>query len=252
MSELPTEIKTPRHIAIIMDGNGRWAKKRGKPRTFGHQAGLKATRNAVQNCVELGVQSLTLYAFSSENWRRPEKEVGMLMDLFLRALKNEIKQLHENGVRIRFIGELSAFSPKLQEQMRSSESTTAGNTRLNLSIAVNYGGRWDIVNAAKQVATKVKSGELNVESIDTDIVSRHISLSDLPDPDLLIRTSGEIRLSNYLLWQMAYTELYFTDVLWPDFDKQELQKAIKWFAGCQRRYGMTGEQVVDNGKSVSC
>jgi undecaprenyl diphosphate synthase len=226
-----------------MDGNGRWAKKRGKPRTAGHRAGLKATRNAVQNCVELKIESLTLFAFSSENWRRPEKEVGMLMDLFLRALKNEVEQLNENGVRMRFIGDLSAFSPKLQEQMRIAEQTTINNTVLNLSIAVNYGGRWDIARASREIALSVLSGGLSVDEIDIDTVGKYLALSDLPDPDLLIRTSGESRLSNYLLWQMAYSELYFTDTLWPDFDKQALQQAMSWFGQCERRYGQTAEQL---------
>ncbi len=233
----------PRHIAIIMDGNGRWARHQGKPRTAGHQAGLKATRNVVQNCVELGVESLTLFAFSSENWRRPDQEVSILMDLFLRALKSEVEQLHQNGVRIRFIGDLSAFSTKLQKQMHTAEKTTCDNTVLNLSIAVNYGGRWDIVQATKQIALLVKSGDLLLEQIDTEALGNQIMLNDLPDPDLLIRTSGERRISNYLLWQMAYTELYFTDTLWPDFDKHALQQAIAWFAQCERRYGKTGEQM---------
>ncbi len=227
-----------------MDGNGRWAKRRGKQRTAGHQAGLKATRNTVQNCVELGIESLTVFAFSSENWRRPDQEVGMLMDLFLRALKSEVKQLNDNGVCMRFIGDLTSFSSKLQKQMRVAEETTRDNTVLNLSIAVNYGGRWDIAQAARQVALAVQSGDLSTDELDVETLDKYLELSDLPDPDLLIRTGGELRLSNYLLWQMAYTELYFTDTLWPDFDKQALQRAISWFGQCERRFGKTGEQLI--------
>ena len=212
-------------------------------RTAGHQAGLNATRNTVQNCVELGIESLTLFAFSSENWRRPAKEVGMLMDLFLRALKSELKQLHDNGVCMRFIGDLTSFSSKLQKQMRIAEETTRDNTQLNLSIAVNYGGRWDIVQAARQVALSVQSGGMSADEITVESFDKRLALSDLPDPDLLIRTGGELRLSNYLLWQMAYTELYFTNTLWPDFDVHALQQAISWFSQCERRYGKTSEQI---------
>jgi len=244
MPESPTTINSPQHIAIIMDGNGRWARRRGKPRTTGHQAGLKATRNIVQNCVELGIESLTLFAFSSENWRRPDQEVGMLMDLFLRALKSEVEQLHDNGVCMRFIGDLTSFSSKLQKQMRVVEDTTRKNTVLNLSIAVNYGGRWDIAQAARKVALAVQSGEFSAQEINVETLDKYLERRDLPDPDLLIRTGGELRLSNYLLWQMAYTELYFTDTLWPDFDKQALQQAISWFSQCERRYGKTGDQLV--------
>ncbi|MEM7292541.1 MAG: isoprenyl transferase [Pseudomonadota bacterium] len=233
----------PQHIAIIMDGNGRWAKQRGKPRTAGHQAGIKATRATVENCVELGIASLTMFAFSSENWKRPETEVGMLMDLFLRALKSEVNDLHANGVRIRFIGDLSAFSEKLQQQMHEAEKLTSQNTHLNLNIAVNYGGRWDIVEAARKLAQQVEAGILHADDIDTSAFAQALSLADQPDPDLLIRTSGEVRLSNYLLWQLAYTECYFTDVLWPDFGKPELQEAIDWFGQCNRRYGKTAEQI---------
>ncbi|MEM7207114.1 MAG: polyprenyl diphosphate synthase [Pseudomonadota bacterium] len=240
----PTPTPLPQHIAIIMDGNGRWAKQRNKPRTFGHQAGLKATRKTVENCVEFGIGSLTLFAFSSENWRRPETEVGMLMDLFFRALKNEVNDLDANGVRISFVGDTSAFSDKLQQQMRAAEEQTDSNSQLNLNIAVNYGGRWDLVNGVRSVAQRVADGALDPESITEDVVSGALELSHLPEPDLMIRTSGEQRLSNYLLWQMAYTELYFTDVLWPDFDKNALLAALDWFAGCERRYGKTGEQLL--------
>ena len=241
-ADLTTTLK-PRHIAIIMDGNGRWASKRGKPRTAGHRVGLKAARNTAQHCVELGIESLTLFAFSSENWRRSDQEVGALMDLFLRALKNEVNQLHDSGVRIRFIGDTTVFSEKLQQQMQLTEQTTTDNTVLNLSIAVNYGGRWDILQAARKVATAVICGEISMSEIDTQTLGRYMSLSDLPEPDLMIRTGGEQRLSNYLLWQSAYTELYFTDTLWPDFDEQALLQAIEWFGRCERRYGKTGKQL---------
>jgi len=228
-----------------MDGNGRWAKKRGLPRAAGHQSGFRTTRDIVEACVRERIEALTLFAFSSENWKRPEKEVGLLMDLFLRALKSEVSDLHENNVFIQFIGERSAFGDKLQEQMSRAEELTAKNGGLKLSIAVNYGGRWDIINATKQIARKARDGELDPESIDVDSFSEHVSLSDIPDPDLFIRTGGEKRISNYLLWHLAYTELYFTDVLWPDFSDVELGQSLDFYAGRQRRFGRTGEQVQD-------
>ena len=228
-----------------MNGNGRWAKKRGLLRAAGHQSGFRTTRDIVEACVRERIEALTLFAFSSENWKRPEKEVGLLMDLFLRALKSEVSDLHENKVCIRFIGERSAFGEKLQEQMSLAEELSANNNGLKLSIAVNYGGRWDIINAAKQIARKARDGELDPETIDVDTFSAHVSLSDICDPDLFIRTGGEKRISNYLLWHLAYTELYFTDVLWPDFSDVELGQALKFYAGRQRRFGRTGEQVQD-------
>lgn len=240
-----TETVRPRHVAIIMDGNGRWAKKRGLLRAAGHQSGFRTTRDIVEACVREHIEALTLFAFSSENWKRPEKEVGLLMDLFLRALKSEVGDLHENKVCIRFVGERSAFGQKLQEQMSRAEELTANNKGLRLSIAVNYGGRWDIINAAKQIARKARDGQLDPETIDVDTFSAHVSLSDLCDPDLFIRTGGEKRISNYLLWHLAYTELYFTDVLWPDFSDVELGHALEFYAGRQRRFGRTGEQVQD-------
>ena len=228
-----------------MDGNGRWAKKRGLPRAAGHQSGFRRTRDIVEACVRENIEALTLFAFSSENWKRPKKEVGLLMDLFLRALKSEVSELHENKVCIRFIGERSAFGDKLQEQMSLAEELTSNNKGLKLSIAVNYGGRWDIINAAKQIARKARDGQLDPETIDVDTFSAHVSLSDICDPDLFIRTGGEKRISNYLLWHLAYTELYFTDVLWPDFSDVELGHALEYYAGRQRRFGRTGEQVQD-------
>ncbi len=233
----------PRHIAIVMDGNGRWARKRFLPRFAGHKSGLNATRDIVQACSDLGIKALTLFAFSSENWKRPKLEVRLLLDLFVSSLQKEMTRLHENNVRIRFIGDLSAFSSKLQDLIAESEQQTAANTGLELSIAVNYGGRWDIVNAIQDISAAVLAGTIEHEQIDSELVSNYMSLSDLPEPDLFIRTGGEQRISNFLLWQLAYTELYFTDVLWPDFNKHDLQTAIEAFGRRQRRYGKTGEQV---------
>jgi len=236
----------PRHIAIIMDGNGRWARQRGGPRTNGHQAGFRNTRDIVEACGKLQIEALTLFAFSSENWKRPEKEVGFLMDLFLRALQSEVAKLHQNNVCMQFIGERSAFSDKLQGSMTAAEEKTRDNTGLKLAIAVNYGGRWDIMNATREIAARVKAGEIEIDDIDSDLFSEHVSLSNLPEPDLFIRTGGEKRISNYLLWHLAYTELYFTDVLWPDFSQTELEHALEIYAGRQRRFGRTGEQVVNH------
>ena len=237
----------PAHVAIIMDGNGRWARRRGRPRAAGHQAGFRATRRIVECAGRRGIGALTLFAFSSENWRRPETEVGLLMDLFLRALRSEVDNLDDNGVRIRFIGERSAFQAKLRAQMEAAERRTEANDGLELAIAVNYGGRWDIVSAARAVAREVAAGRLDPEAIDVDAFARHVSLSGITDPDLFIRTGGEKRISNYLLWHLAYTELFFTDVLWPDFDDEELGRALAFYAGRQRRFGRTGEQLVASG-----
>ena len=212
-----------------MDGNGRWARQKGKPRAAGHQAGFRNTRDIVEACGRRQLEALTLFAFSSENWRRPATEVGLLMDLFLRALKSEVSKLHENKVQIRFIGERSAFSEKLQNEMVRAEELTRQNQGLKLAIAVNYGGRWDIVNATRLIAERVKLGEINPQDITDETLSSHISLADLPEPDLFIRTGGEKRISNYLLWHLAYTELYFSDVLWPSFDEPELDKALVFF-----------------------
>ncbi|MGN2251071.1 polyprenyl diphosphate synthase [Frateuria sp. GZRe14] len=233
----------PRHIAIVMDGNGRWAKARLRPRSFGHNAGRKAVREVVEGCLRQGVEALTLFAFSSENWRRPDEEVGALMELFLRALDKEVDELHEQGVRLRFIGDLSAFHAELRQRMELAMARTADNLKLALNIAVNYGGRWDIVHAARQAAIAVVQGELRVEDIDEACLGGYTSLAELPPLDLFIRTGGEVRVSNFLLWQLAYAELYFTDTLWPDFDQACLARAIEDFAHRERRYGKTGEQV---------
>ncbi len=241
LSKQPGDV--PRHIAIIMDGNGRWAKSRGLPRFAGHKAGVDSVRKVVSACGSHGVEVLTLFAFSSENWRRPAKEVGLLMELFLTALKQEVKKLHRNNVRLRIIGDRDAFSSKLQARMREAENLTAENTGLTLVIAANYGGRWDILQATRQLCQEAREGKLRPEEIDETTLSRRLCLSELPEPDLFIRTSGEQRISNFLLWQLAYTEMFFSEKHWPDFDEQELQLAIKTFQGRQRRYGMTGEQV---------
>ena len=233
----------PTHIAIVMDGNGRWAERRKRPRTFGHQAGQKALRRIVGHCGTIGVKELTVFAFSSENWNRPPKEVSRLMELFLRALNNEAKELNENGVRLRFIGDLSRFPEELQKKMVAAEALTAGNTRMVLNVAANYGGRWDIVNAARQVAADVAAGRLRAGQVDEARLAACTSLSGSPDPDLLIRTGGEMRISNFLLWQCAYTELYFTSVLWPDFSPDCLDEAITAYRNRERRFGLTGEQA---------
>jgi len=235
--------KLPRHIAIIMDGNGRWARARRLPRTAGHKKGVDTTSRIVQLCGEKGIKALTLFAFSSENWRRPQEEVSTLMELFMLALKREVKRLDKNNVRLRFIGDRSAFSQKLQDSIQESETLTACNTGLQLQIAANYGGRWDIVEAARSIAEDVLSGSLSLDEIDDQAINARISTSDIPEPDLFIRTGGEHRVSNFLLWQLAYSELFFTDVLWPEFSEVELDAAINSFANRQRRFGMTGEQV---------
>jgi undecaprenyl diphosphate synthase len=226
-----------------MDGNGRWARQRKRPRTFGHQAGLKALRRIVEHCGRLGIGQLTVFAFSSENWNRPRHEVTRLMELFMRALDKEARELHENNVRVRFIGDLSAFSPELQEKVRRAETQTRDNDRMTLNVATNYGGRWDIVNAARLLAAEVAAGRLQVGQIDDRLFRQHLALAEGGDPDLLIRTGGEMRISNFLLWQAAYTELYFTPVLWPDFDPAALDEALTAYRSRERRFGQTGEQV---------
>lgn len=235
--------RVPRHIAIVMDGNGRWAKKRLRPRSFGHHAGQKAVREAVEFCLRRGVASLTLFAFSSENWQRPATEVSALMELFLKALDREVDELHGNGVRIRFIGDLDAFAPELRNRMLGAMERTVGNTALNMNVAVNYGGRWDIARAARLAAEAVARGEFGPGDIDESRLHDYTCLADQPPLDLFIRTGGERRVSNFLLWQIAYAELYFTDTLWPDVDQACLAEALDDYARRERRYGRTGEQV---------
>ncbi|MGB5602783.1 MAG: isoprenyl transferase [Gammaproteobacteria bacterium] len=233
----------PQHVAVVMDGNGRWAKNRFLPRTTGHKAGVDATRRLVRSCVEKGIGCLTLFAFSSENWNRPDHEVSSLMALFLATLNSELNKLHQQGVRIRFIGDRSRFSASLQNSITAAEKKTEANTRLNLNVAANYGGRWDIANAVRNISHKLLKGDIEGQEITEQTISREISLSDLPEPDLLIRTGGEQRISNFLLWQIAYTELYFTDTLWPEFNDAAFDEALNWYATRQRRFGKTGEQV---------
>jgi len=233
----------PRHVAIIMDGNGRWASRRRLPRFAGHKAGVETVKGVVRACGEKGVEVLTLFAFSSENWRRPQEEVGLLMGLFMTALDQQVRKLHEHDIRLRIIGDRSAFSRMLQERIEAAESLTRTNTGLTLVIAANYGGRWDMAEAARTIASRVQAGELTPDEVSPQLVQSLLSLHDLPEPDLFIRTGGEKRVSNFLLWQLAYTELYFTDTLWPDFDRQAFEGALTSFASRQRRFGRTGDQL---------
>ncbi|MDF3982229.1 polyprenyl diphosphate synthase [Luteibacter sp. PPL201] len=241
------DARVPRHLAIVMDGNGRWAKQRLRPRTFGHHAGQKAVREAVEFCLRQGIESLTLFAFSSENWSRPPTEVSALMELFLKAIDREVDELNGNGVRIRFVGDLAPFAPELRQRMEGAMARTAGNTSLNMNVAVNYGGRWDIAHAARQAAEAVTRGEMTVADIDESRLHGYTCLADQPPLDLFIRTGGERRVSNFLLWQLAYAELYFTDTLWPDVDQACLAEALDDYARRERRFGRTGEQVATTG-----
>ncbi len=219
------------------------------PRYLGHREGVKAVRRIVESCRSRGIEVLTLFAFSSENWRRPKTEVGLLMELFLRTLRKEVARLHKNNVRLRFIGDRSAFNERLQSLMDSAEVQTAGNNGMTLTIAANYGGRWDMAAAARRLATRVANGELRPEEIDTVLLGKELSITELPEPDLFIRTGGEQRISNFMLWQLAYTELYFTDLLWPDFDVVAFDEALQSFASRQRRFGKTGDQVEQAGRA---
>ena len=233
----------PKHVAIIMDGNGRWAERQGKPRVAGHRAGVEIVRDAVKTCGELGIKALTLFAFSSENWRRPEKEVGLLMELFLIALEREVKKLNRNNVQLRVIGDVSAFNAKIQQRISEAELLTRNNDGLVLNIAANYGGKWDITQAVQQLAHQVQRGEIQPQDIAAEDIACRLNLYDLPEPDLFIRTGGEQRISNFLIWQLAYTELYFTPILWPDFTRDEFEKALLSFSNRQRRFGRTGQQI---------
>jgi undecaprenyl diphosphate synthase len=247
---LKTFTKLPRHVAIIMDGNNRWAKAHKLPGLAGHKAGVDAVRETVNSCVRYGVEALTLFAFSSENWRRPEDEVKGLMELFMLALKREVKKLHSNNIRLRVIGDRSRFSQSLQKNITDAEALTASNSGMTLSIAANYGGRWDIAEAAKLLASAVQDGQLKVEDISVERLASHLSLADLPVPDLCIRTGGEERISNFLLWQLAYAELYFTPVFWPDFGQSGLEDAFTDFSNRQRRFGKTGDQLEDEQRNA--
>jgi undecaprenyl diphosphate synthase len=237
---IPAAGAVPRHIAIIMDGNGRWAKQRYLPRVAGHKRGVETVREVVRTCVRLGVEYLTLFAFSSENWRRPADEVSFLMQLFIRALEQEVVRLDENGIRLRIIGDLSRFEPKLRALIAEAEARTAGNASLTLTIAANYGGRWDVLQAANRMLAQHPERCAGFTELD---LAPYLSMHYAPEPDLFIRTGGERRVSNFLLWQLAYTELYFTDTLWPDFDARALGLAIESYANRERRFGRTSEQL---------
>lgn len=242
--EIPIPSATPKHIAIIMDGNGRWAKKRFLPRVAGHSKGLDVVRAIVENCSKRGVGFLTLFAFSSENWRRPPEEVSFLMGLFLKALEREVVKLNKNNIKLRLIGNMAGFSKDIQERVVLAEDLTKNNTGLVLTIAANYGGRWDILQATR--AALANNQPINASELDEDWLSPYLSMSFAPEPDLFIRTGGEQRVSNFLLWQLAYTELYFSDVLWPDFGNEKFEEALTWYSLRQRRFGQTGDQITEN------
>jgi undecaprenyl diphosphate synthase len=236
----------PRHVAIIMDGNNRWARKRLLPGVAGHKAGVDAVRAVIEVCVESGVEVLTLFAFSSENWQRPADEVSALMELFLAALRREAKKLAQNDIALRIIGDRSRFHPELQAAMREAEALTSGHRRLVLQVAANYGGQWDIVQASQQLAARVQAGELRADQITAPMLEACLATGDQPLPDLCIRTGGEHRISNFLLWQLAYSELYFSDLYWPDFKHEAMRKALANFATRQRRFGKTSEQAAES------
>ncbi len=231
------------HVAIIMDGNGRWAKSRRLPRVAGHRAGVKTLRNLIEHSVKIKLNTITVYAFSRENWQRPQSEVDLLMNLFISALHSEVKDLHKNNVKLNFIGDRSTFSAQLQDSINESELLTSSNNGLCLNIAANYSGRWDIVQAYHSIAKDIESNSMSIEDVDETVISNKLSLAVHKDPDLFIRTGGEQRISNYLLWETAYTELYFTETLWPDFDAKQFDIAIDWFSKRQRRFGKTSEQI---------
>jgi undecaprenyl diphosphate synthase len=238
---IPEPADVPRHVAIILDGNGRWARRRHLPRFAGHKRGVEAVRRVVRACTERGVRFLTLFAFSSENWRRPPEEVALLMQLFLAALTGEVQKLHRNGIRLKVIGDATAFDPKIQALIEAGERLTAGNAGLTLTVAANYGGRWDIL----QALSKLMKEKPSLTEIREEMLSPYLAMSYAPEPDLFIRTGGEQRVSNFLLWQLAYTELYFTERLWPDFDAAALDEAFAWYRGRERRFGRTSEQLAE-------
>jgi len=234
----------PEHLAIIMDGNGRWAQARGRPRVAGHRRGVEVVRRVVGLCGKHEIPFLTLFAFSSENWNRPVEEVGLLTRLLVTSLDNEVQRLHDNGVRLKVIGDLAPFGPKVEQMVARAEEATQVNTALNLTIALNYGGRWDVLQAVQRIGIATASGELDCADVDEELFSSYLSTANQPDPDLFIRTGGELRISNFLLWQLAYTELFFTDALWPDFDEKIFLAALEAYRVRQRRFGQTREQVL--------
>jgi len=237
------ENNLPKHVAIIMDGNGRWSEQKGKHRVFGHKHGVKALRRSIAFAAEQKIQALTIFAFSSENWKRPKQEVNMLMELFFTVLGSEVRKLDKNNIKLNIIGDISGFSDRLQKKIQAAQLLTENNTGLVLNVAANFGGRWDITNASKKIAQQVKDGLLAIDDIDESLISNSLSIAGLPDVDLMIRTGGDYRISNFLLWQLAYAELYFTDTLWPDFDAQAFQLALDVFSGKERRFGQTSAQV---------
>lgn len=243
MSQALQTNNKPRHIVVIMDGNGRWAKKRNLPRAAGHKAGITNLRKIVEHCAAEKIEVLTVYAFSSENWRRPDQEVSLLMELFINALNEQVDELHQHQVNIQFIGDLTRFPQKLQDSIAAAAALTNNNSGLHLRVAANYGGRWDITNAFRTIAAKITRGVLDINDVDESMVQQALVLADLPEPDLFIRTGGEKRISNFLLWQMAYTEMYFSDIYWPDFSPECLVEACSWFETRQRRFGRTSEQL---------
>ena len=247
----PVPGRIPRHLAVIMDGNGRWAQQRRRPRAIGHRAGARAVNLCIDFCLDKGIGALTLFAFSSENWGRPEDEVGALMKLFMNALEREVSELHRRGVRIGFIGDRARFGDAIRARMDHAEALTAGNTRLALNIAASYGGRQDIAAAARGLAEDVAAGRLEPEAIDETVFGSRVALAGLVPPDLFIRTGGECRISNFLLWQLAYTELWFTETLWPALDAATLQRALDDYASRERRFGLTGAQVAGTQHEVS-
>ena len=241
--DVPETGSVPRHVAIIMDGNGRWARLRRLPRVAGHRKGVESVRASVRACIQRGIEYLTLFAFSSENWRRPAEEVRILMDLFVRALEQEVAKLHDNGIRFKAVGDMTRFSPRIRELIAAGEALTAGNTRLTLTVAANYGGRWDVAQAARAYFAANHAALASGAPVDPDALTPYLAMHYAPEPDLFIRTGGEQRISNFLLWQLAYTELYFTDVLWPEFDAATLDAAIESYRTRERRFGRTSEQV---------
>jgi len=243
-----SDSSVPGHVAIIMDGNGRWASNRNKPRYSGHRAGVRSVRASVEVAAERGIEYLTLFAFSSENWSRPEEEVSSLMNLFVEALRREVDELHRNNVKLKFVGAVHELTKGLRQKISQSEEKTSENTGLTLTVAIAYGGRWDIIEASKALARRVSSGAIQIEDIDDAEFAAALQMSAIPDPDLLIRTGGEQRISNFLLWNLAYAELWFTDILWPEFDESVFDAALSFYAGKQRRFGHTGDQV----EAVEC
>ncbi len=240
--------RRPVHVAVIMDGNGRWARERGMPRQAGHRAGIKSVRRIVEACGQRGIRVLSLFAFSSENWKRPQQEVGMLMKLMVEALDREVDELDQQGVQLRFVGDRARLTPVIRERMTHAEDRTRNNQGLILLVALSYGGRWDITEAARRIAADVAAGSLTPESVDEMVVAERLCLADLPDPDLLVRTGGESRISNFLLWNLAYSELYFTDTLWPAFDDAQLDQALDFYARRERRFGRTPEQALESAR----